>query len=113
VLDDSTYTGASIALGSTSVPVDNSGNTGTLKKGDLIKFSNHDKVYMLTEDANLDGSSVNELNIYPSLVSEVTGSTTIVYTDVPFTVYFDSNVLSFATGADGSYRYQITCNEEI
>jgi hypothetical protein len=113
VLDDSTYTGASIALGSKSVPVDNSGNTGTLKKGDLIKFSNHDKVYMLTEDANLDGSSVNELNIYPSLVSEVTGSTTIVYTDVPFTVYFDSNVLSFATGADGSYRYQITCNEEI
>ena len=113
VLDDSTYTGASIELGSTSVPVSNTSNTGNLKKGDLIKFSNHDKVYMLTEDVDLDGSSVNELNIYPALVSEVTGSTTVTYTNVPFTVYFDSNALSFVTGADGTYRYEITVNEEI
>ena len=36
----------STSAGSSSVGV--SGGTGTLKKGDLIKFSNHNKVYMLT-----------------------------------------------------------------
>ena len=47
----------SLASGSTAVGV--TGGTGTLKKGDLIKFSNHNKVYMITEDVNLDGTLGN------------------------------------------------------
>ena len=38
----------SLAAGSKNVGV--RGGSGTLKKGDLIKFLNHDKVYMLTEE---------------------------------------------------------------
>lgn len=113
VLDDSTYTGASINAGSISVPVVNANNTGTLKKGDLVKFSNHNKVYMVTADINLDLSSVNELDIYPPLVEAVDGNTTVIYDDVTFTVFFDTNNLSFVTSADGTYNYEITCNEEI
>lgn len=113
VLDDSTYTGASMAAGSISVPVVNANNTGSLKSGDLIKFSNHDKVYMLTSDVNLDLSSVNELNFYPPLVTAVDGNTTVIYTDVPITVYLDEDQQGFTVSADGSYRYELNCVEEI
>jgi hypothetical protein len=91
------------------------GGSGSLKKGDLIKFSNHDKVYMLTSDINLDqlDSSEDVITFYPALTTAITSTTTITYNNVPFTVYFDTDILSFSTGADGSYRYQITCNEEI
>ena len=113
VLDDSTYTGASIDAGSIQVPVVNENNTGTLKKGDLIKFSNHDKVYMLTSDINLDLSSVNELDIYPPLVTAVDGNTTVVYNNVPIKVYLDEDQQSFTVQADGTYRYELNCVEEI
>lgn len=90
-----------------------SGGTGTLKKGDLIKFSNHDKVYMLTEDVNLDESTVDTLNFYPNLVSSISNTTTITYTNVPIKVYLDSDQQKYIAQADGTYKYEITVNEEI
>ena len=113
VLDDSTFTSASMAAGSKNVPVANAGNTGTLKKGDLIKFSNHNKVYMLTEDVNLDGSTINTLGIYPGLTTALTGTETVTYNNVPITVYLEKDEVSYATQANGLYRYEITLKEEI
>ena len=102
---------ATVAAG--QLTCNSTGGTGTLKKGDVIKFSNHDKVYMLTQDVNLDGSTVDTLNFYPTLTTGITNTTTVTYNDVPFTVYFNSDNLSYTTGTDGKYRYQINCNEEI
>ena len=39
------------SAGSRAVGITNSSETGTLKIGDKIKFSNHDKVYVLTAGA--------------------------------------------------------------
>ena len=102
---------ATVAAG--QLTCNSTGGTGTLKKGDVIKFSNHDKVYMLTQDVNLDGSTVDTLNFYPALTTGITNATTVTYNDVPFTVYFNSDNLSYTTGTDGKYRYQINCHEEI
>jgi hypothetical protein len=102
---------ATVAAGQSTC--NSTGGTGTLKKGDLIKFSNHDKVYMLTEDVNLDGSTVDTLNFYPALTTGITNTSTVTYSSVPFTVYFDSDNLSYSANVDGTYTYQITCNEEI
>ena len=102
----------SLAAGSKNVGV--SGGSGTLKKGDLIKFSNHDKVYMLTEDANLDGSTVDQLSFYPPLTTALTGGgQTITYNSVPFKVYLNSDTATFSTSADGLHQYEISVNEEI
>ena len=102
----------SLAAGSKNVGV--SGGTGTLKKGDLIKFSNHDKVYMLTEDANLDGSTVDQLSFYPPLTTALTGGgQTITYNSVPFKVYLNSDTATFSTSTDGLHQYEISVNEEI
>tara|TARA_B100000214_G_scaffold363269_1_gene328615 strand:+ start:181 stop:810 length:630 start_codon:yes stop_codon:yes gene_type:complete len=101
-----------LTAGSSNVGVNNAAS-GTLKKGDLIKFSNHDKVYMLTADVNLDGSSVNALSFYPPLTTAVTSSHTVTYNSVPVKVFLDTDELKFVTQPDGLYRYEITLNEEI
>lgn len=88
-----------------------SGGNGTLKKGDLIKFNNHDKCYLITEDINLDGSSVDVLNIFPALVSDATGI--IQYNNVPIKVYQDNDEIKFIHGKDGTFRYEVTLNEEV
>ena len=87
--------------------------TGTLKKGDLIKFSNHDKVYMLTEDVNLDGSTVNELTFYPNLTTAITTTTLVDYTNVPITVFLNSDQQSYTANADGTFQYEIAVREDI
>ena len=108
----STDPAMSPALGSSNVAVDTVA-TGSLLKGDLVKFSNHDKVYMLTADCNLDGSSVNQMSIYPPLTTAVTASHTVTYNSVPLKVYQDKDQIKFVTQADGLYKYEITLNEEI
>jgi len=90
-----------------------SGGTGTLKKGDLIKFSNHDKVYMLTEDVNLDNSTVDTLTFYPSLTDAITTTTTVDYTNVPITVFLNSDQQSYTANADGTFQYEIAVREDI
>jgi len=102
----------SLASGSSAIGV--TGGTGTLKKGDLIKFSNHDKVYMITEDVDLDGSTVDQIQFYPPLTTAMTGGgQTITYNDVPITVYMDKDEQKYITQADGTFKYEITLNEEI
>lgn len=90
-----------------------SGGTGTLKKGDLIKFSNHDKVYMLTEDVNLDNSTVDTLTFYPSLTDAITTTTTVDYTNVPITVFLNSDQQAYTANADGTFQYEIAVREDI
>ena len=117
VLDDSsTAPEYSVSVGETKIPV--SGGSGTLLAGDLIKFSNHSKVYMLSEETNLDGSSIDVINITPPLVAGVgpaDGSTlvTITYDNVPITVIADDDIIEFKTDTKGYYAFQQTFREVI
>jgi len=101
---------ATVALGQSAAQTD--GGSGTLKKGDLIKFSNHDKVYMLTADVTISGTN-DAISFYPPLTTGITSSTTITYSAVPLKVYQDKDQIKFVTQADGLYKYEITLNEEI
>ena len=101
-------------IGSNKVGV--SGGSGTLKAGDLIKFSGHSKVYMLTADTNLDGSSIDTISFTPRLLTGV-GSNTITYNAVPFQVIPEGDVESWKA-TDGSrgeelYQYEQTFREVI
>ena len=101
---------ATVALGQSAAQTD--GGSGTLKKGDLIKFSNHDKVYMLTADVTISGTN-DAINFYPPLVTGITSSTTITYNNVPIKVFQDKDQLKFITQADGTYKYELVLNEDI
>ena len=67
---------ATVAAGQSACQTD--GGSGTLKKGDLIKFSNHDKVYMVTADVTISGTN-DAISFFPPLVTGLTNSTTITY----------------------------------
>jgi hypothetical protein len=95
------YASASASIGATTASV--SGISGTLKAGDVIKFANHSKVYMVTADRTGAGT----LTFYPNLVAAVSSSEQIVYNNVPFTVRLANDVQEFAVGTDLYYSYEV------
>ena len=101
---------ATVAAGQSACQTD--GGSGTRLKGDLIKFSNHDKVYMVVADKTISGTN-DAISFYPPLTTGITSSTTVTYDNVPVKVYMDKDELRFITQTDGSYKYEIILNEEI
>ena len=101
---------ATVAVGQSSVTA--TGGGGTFKKGDLIKFSNHTKIYQLSADTTSDGSTAFTINIYPTLQTAVSNTTTVTYNDVPMTVALISDDPEFETSEDGVYKYGIDVREE-
>lgn len=67
--------------------------TGVAKAGDLIKFAGHSKVYMVTADANSNGSGQAILAIEPALIASPADNEAIVTSNVPFTVALASDSL--------------------
>lgn len=94
------------SLGSTSVTV--SSLTGTLKAGDVIKFANHSKVYMVVADR----SGAGTMTIEPPLKSAVSASA-ITYNNVPFTVRLASPIQEFDIGVEEFYSYEIDMIEAV
>ena len=101
---------ATVAVGQSSVTA--TGGGGTFKKGDLIKFSNHTKVYQLSADTTSDGSTAFTINVYPTLQTAVSNTTTVTYDNVPMTVYLVEEDPDFDTTIKGLYEYNITVREE-
>ena len=95
-----------------SAPPAATGGSGTFKKGDLIKFSNHTKVYQLSADTTSDGSTAFTINIYPTLQTAVSNTTTVTYNNVPMTVALIDDDPDFETNEDGVYEYGIDVREE-
>jgi len=99
------------SAGATSITLGGTG-TGTLKAGDMIKFANHDKVYMVVADQS--DISTGSLTIEPPLTTAVSSSD-ITYDNVPFTVYLTNDIQEFGVvGADkdGNALYQFEFDVE-
>lgn len=101
------------AIGQTEIGVTTSELSSTiLKSGDLVRFSGHNKVYMVTSDVTTDGTGAANIDIFPALQVEETNTTTISHTDVNITVRFPEN-LSFAMGPELFGSFSITFTEVI
>ena len=85
--------------------------TGALKAGDLIKFANHSKVYMVSEDANASGGAVT-VTISPNLVASLSDNEAVTVNKPSFTVYLESDVL-YTTDASGFYSISFDVREVI
>jgi len=85
-----------------------------LKMGDVIKFANHDKVYMLSTDITTTGSVGDILiNFEPGLVTAVTAGTQIIYNNVPFKMIFANNLQDYRYNVDGTVNARIDVQEVI
>jgi hypothetical protein len=94
-------------IGATTVGVD--GVTGTLKSGDMVKFANHSKVYMLTADRAGDGN----ISIQPALRVAVPNDNAVTFDSVPFTVRLNNDVQEFNLGSASLVDYEIDMIEAV
>lgn len=86
--------GVSAGLSSVTIVSD-----GIIKKGSFVKFSNHDKLYMITADVV---AGTVPMSIYPSLRTAVTTSHTLKTGSSAVLTYFrDIDSLTGLTFSDG------------
>jgi hypothetical protein len=113
-----TYVRADATAGSSSVLItsDQINKTNLLQAGDHIRFPNHTKVYMVTEDVVTDGSGNGTINFTPGLVQAVnfdsTGDTIIV-NNVPFRMILTNDIQEFGYRNDGYVSYEIDVEEVV
>jgi len=103
----SVLTSASEAIGQTTISVD--GLTGTLKAGDMIKFDNHSKVYMVVSDL----TGAGDLQIQPALRVAVPNDTPVTYDNVPFTVRLNNDIQEYALGSASLLDYEVDFIEAV
>ena len=93
---------ANYSAGVSQVAVSSASEFGFLPKGSFIKFSNHDKLYVVTADVDFSTGSSELINIFPSLRTPVSSTDTLLTgDDVVLTYYKDVNNLQGITYRDG------------
>ena len=101
--------------GFTSTDFTNAGadlNVG-FRAGDFVKFSNHNKVYQITDDVVWNATGGGTMNIFPNLVDAVTTSDTIVYDDVPFLMFSTADTQEYQYSIGGDNQVSITLQEAV
>ena len=99
---------ASIALDGFSAS-----QTGALKAGDLIKFANHSKVYMVRDTADSLSAGEMTLTIEPNLVASLADNEAVTVNKPSFTVYLENNEIMYSTDASGFYSISFDVREVI
>jgi len=95
--------------GDKTISITGLGASETLLRGDLIKFADHNKVYMVTEDLTGDGT----LTIYPALVENVADNEDLTYNNVPFTVRLANDIQSYEVNANNQYNVEVDFIESL
>lgn len=102
-----------ISAGAVTASVDGltASTSNILRAGDFIKFSDHTKIYMVTDDMSSDGSGEATLNFHPAATEAIPDDATITIASVPFTVSFQDDVREFGTNITNLYSYEINLIE--
>ena len=87
--------------------------TGALKAGDLIKFANHSKVYMV--QADIDANSSGELTVLvsPNIVASLADNESVTVNKPSFTVYLANNEIMYSTSAGNLFSISFDVREVI
>ena len=87
--------------------------TGALKAGDIIKFANHSKVYMVQSDIDSDSGGSLTVLISPNLVASLANNEAVTVNKPSFTVYLENNEIMYSTDASGFYSISFDVREVI
>jgi hypothetical protein len=109
------------AAGATSVIVNSLlANTVILNPGDVIRFDNHTKVYMVTNDEGVTTDSAGQatINFEPALITAVpitdsAGGPLIQMAEVPFRMILTNEVQEMVYRTDGLVQYELDVIEVI
>lgn len=87
--------------------------TGALKAGDIIKFANHSKVYMVQSDIDSDSGGALTALISPNLVTSLADNEAVTVNKPSFTVYLENNEIMYSTDTSGFYSISFDVREVI
>ncbi len=87
--------------------------TGALKAGDLIKFANHSKVYMVRSTIDSEADGTLDVLISPNLVASLADNEAVTVNKPSFTVYLESDEIMYSTDASGFYSISFDVREVI
>ena len=97
-----------VTSGNTVIATD--GMTGTLTVGDMVKFDNHDKVYMVVA---VSGANMTSMTVEPPLAESVANDEEIIYNNVPMKVRLNNDVQQFGLRTDSLVSYEVDFLEAI
>jgi len=114
------YVTAAQTVGTTAIPITTNAGTSitVLKAGDVVKFENHTKVYMVTADTTVNGAGVGTLNITPGLQTALDddsagGNTSVTVNAVPFRMFINGDLQSYKYNTDNTITYEFRLVEDI
>ena len=87
--------------------------TGALKAGDIIKFANHSKVYMVRSTIDSEADGTLDVLISPNLVASLADNEAVTVNKPSFTVYLENNEIMYSTDASGFYSISFDVREVI
>ena len=87
--------------------------TGALKAGDLIKFANHTKVYMVSADVDSNSSGQLTATISPNLTTALANDEAVTVNKPSFTVFLESDEIVFTTDSSNLYNISFAVREVI
>lgn len=111
-------TGAPIVVGSplkgsASIPISGAPvSTLVFKAGDWVTFGAYNKLYMVTSDVTSDGFGLASVPIYPPLIENVTGGSSVNYDNIIMTV-FAEDVLKYKMSQPGFFKVTLKLKEAI
>jgi len=88
-------------------------STTVLKAGDLIRFTNHTKVYMVTADVTSSGTGTANINITPSLTEGLSNNEAVTINNVPFRMTLANDGQEISVGTTEFYQYEIDLIEVL
>lgn len=106
----------SASAGATQVPMDgfSTSTNDVLKAGDIIKFANHNKIYMITDDENANSSGeVAAVDIEPPLQAAVVNNEAVTVNQPSFTVALQQDDVLYSTDAAGFFTLSFDVREVL
>lgn len=101
-------------VGDTNIKVQTPISTNNiLKAGDVIRFANHTKVYVVTTDCNSEADGQAVINIQPGLVEAVSDGEAVTTNDVPFRMILDNDIQEFSYTTEQYTNYEIDVREVL
>jgi len=94
-------------IGAKTISID--GLSGVLKAGDVVKFANHSKVYMVTADR----SGTGNLSIEPGLETALVNDEGVTYNSVPFLVRLNNDIQEYTIGSASLVDYDVDFIEAV
>jgi len=81
--------------------------------GDIVKFSNHNKLYMIVEQTNPNSSGAGSVKVLPTLTTAIDATTDIYYYNVYGNWFLKNTDIMWGAGLSDTVELAFTLREDV